>query len=92
MVTCLKAATGEPVYEQERLGSPGSYYSSLVAANGVIYACSVNGVVTSFRAGDKCEVISKNELKERISATPAIADDTLYLRTDKHLYAFKAKP
>ena len=92
MVTCLKAATGEPNYEQERLGSPGTYYSSLVAANGIIYACSVNGVVTAFRAGDKFEVLGTNDLKERISATPAIADNTLYLRTDKHLYAFKAKP
>jgi outer membrane protein assembly factor BamB len=92
MVTCLKAATGEPNYEQERLGSPGTFYSSLVAANGIIYACSVNGVVTAFRAGDKFEVLGTNDLKERISATPAIADNTLYLRTDKHLYAFKAKP
>jgi outer membrane protein assembly factor BamB len=92
MVTCLKAATGEPIYEQERLGSPGSYYSSLVAADGVIYACSVNGAVTAFRAGDKFEVLATNVLKERISATPAIAENTLYLRTDKHLYAFKAKP
>jgi outer membrane protein assembly factor BamB len=91
MVTCLKAATGEPIYEQERLGSPGSYYSSLVAANGIIYACSVNGAVTAFPARDKFEVIATNELKERISATPAIADNTLYLRTDKHLYAFKSK-
>jgi outer membrane protein assembly factor BamB len=91
MVTCLKAASGEPIYEQERLGAQGSYYSSLVAANGVIYACSVNGAVTAFRAGQNLEVIATNELKERISATPAIADDTLYVRTDKHLYAFKSK-
>jgi outer membrane protein assembly factor BamB len=91
MLTCLNAASGEPVYEQERVGAPGSYYSSPVAANGVIYLCSVNGVVTSVRAGPKFEVIAKNNLKERIAATPAIADDTLYVRTDKHLYAFKSR-
>ncbi len=92
MVTSLKAATGEPNYEQERLGSPGSYYSSLVAANGIIYACSVSGVVTAFRAGPTFEVVARNRLKDRIAATPAIVDNTLYVRTSKHLYAFKSKP
>jgi hypothetical protein len=29
-------------------------------------------------------------LGERVAATPAIADDTLYFRTAKHLYAFFA--
>jgi hypothetical protein len=34
-------------------------------------------------------VVAKNpKLDERTSATPAIADDTLYVRTEKHLYAF----
>jgi outer membrane protein assembly factor BamB len=92
MVTSLNAATGEPVYEQQRLGSPGSYYSSLVAANGIIYACSVSGVVTAFRAGPKFEIVARNELKDRIAATPAIVDNALYIRTSKHLYAFKSKP
>ena len=27
-------------------------------------------------------------LGERVAATPAIADDTLYMRTAGHLYAF----
>jgi hypothetical protein len=35
------------------------------------------------------EVVVKNPpLGERTAATPAIADDTLYVRTEKHLYAF----
>ena len=91
MLTCLNAATGAPAYEQERVGAPGSYYSSPVAANGVIYLCSVNGVVTSVRAGPKFEVLANNGLQERIAATPAIGDDTLYVRTEKNLYAFKSR-
>jgi hypothetical protein len=47
--------------------------------------------VTALRAGHKFEVLATNELKERISATAAIVDNTLYLRTAKHLYAFKSK-
>jgi hypothetical protein len=65
-----------------------------VAANGNIYLTSLeNGVVTVLKAGvDKPEVLAQNpELAERCAATPAIADDTLYLRTATHLYAFAEK-
>jgi hypothetical protein len=31
------------------------------------------------------------QARRRVAATPAIADDTLYFRTAKHLYAFAKK-
>jgi hypothetical protein len=38
------------------------------------------------------EVVATNpSLGERVAATPAIADDTLYVRTAGHLYAFAGK-
>jgi hypothetical protein len=41
---------------------------------------------------DKPEVVAKNpKLGERTAATPAIAKDVLFVRTDKHLYAFAEK-
>jgi hypothetical protein len=48
------------------------------------------GEVTVIKAGTSPpEVAAHNEpLGERTSATPAIVDDTLYIRTDKHLWAF----
>jgi len=33
-------------------------------------------------------VLARNELKERIMATPAIVDGKIYVRTENHLYAF----
>jgi hypothetical protein len=40
----------------------------------------------------KPEVVAQNPaLGERVGATPAIADNTLYIRTDGHLYAFAEK-
>ena len=47
------------------------------------------GVVTVFAAGDKFQVLARNDFGEPIMATPAVADGTLYIRTDKHLYAIK---
>lgn len=40
-------------------------------------------------AGSTLKVLAENDLGERIMATPAIADDTLYVRTEKSRYAFR---
>lgn len=94
MVTAYDAKSGEQIYVQARVAAAGRYYASPVAANGHIYLTSLDGgAVTVLRAGAKTpEVVAKNpELGERVAATPAIADDTLYIRTAGHLYAFAEK-
>jgi outer membrane protein assembly factor BamB len=94
MVSAYDAKTGQEVYVQERVAAPGSYYASPVAANGHIYFTSLkDGTVTVLKAGTaKPEVVAKNpKFGERVSATPAIADNTLYLRTATKLYAFAEK-
>lgn len=87
IVTCLDASTGKLKY-RGRLGAPGSYFASPVAADGKIYAASRQGALTIFAAGDKLDVLSRADLGESIMATPALADGKIYLRTDSHLHAF----
>ena len=94
LVTAYDAKTGKDVYVQERAAAGGRYYASPVAANGHIYLATLDdGTITVLKAGvDKPEVVAQNpKLGEKVAATPAVADDTLYVRTDKHLYAFAAK-
>ena len=94
MVTAYDAKTGKEVYVQERAAAGGRYYASPVAANGHIYFTTLDdGTVTVLKAGaDSADVVVKNpKLGERVSATPAIADDTLYVRTAGHLYAFASE-
>ena len=91
LVTAYDAKTGKEIYVQEREIAGGRYYASPVAANGNIYFTSLDdGTVTVVKAGTESpEIVVKNpKLGERVAATPAIADDTLYIRTAKHLYAF----
>jgi len=88
MVTSYEPATGKTILDRQRLGVPGQYCASPVAADGRIYAASETGAVIVFRAGDTLDVLARNELGESILATPAIADHKLYIRTDKHLWAF----
>jgi len=93
-VSAYDAKTGEEIYLQERVAAPGRYYASPVAANGHIYFTSLDdGTVTVFKAGTaKPELVATNpKFGERVSATPAIADNTLYLRTASKLYAFAEK-
>ncbi len=90
IVTAYDEQTGKRLY-QKRAAESGNYYASPVAANGCIYLTSLaDGVVTVLKAGaNPPEVVAKNPpLGERVAATPAIADDTLYVRTAGRLYAF----
>jgi outer membrane protein assembly factor BamB len=78
------------VFQGERVGAPGDYYSSAVAAGGRIYIASQRGTLLVLDAsGEKLSVLARNELEAPIFASPAILDGVVYLRTDKHLYAFK---
>jgi outer membrane protein assembly factor BamB len=94
LVTAYDAKTGKEIYVQERGLANGRYYASPVAANGLVYFTSLDdGTVTVLKAGTATpRVVAKNpKLGERVAATPAIADDTLYIRTEGHLYAFAEK-
>lgn len=91
LVTAYDAKTGGEIYTLERVGASGRYYASPVAANGNIYLTSKDdGVVTVLKAGGaKAELIVRNpKLGERVVATPAIADNAIYIRTASSLYAF----
>lgn len=88
VVTAYDAKSGDRAF-QARVAA-GKYYASPVAAGGNLYFTSLDGAVTVLKAGSTpAVVVAENpNLDERTAATPAIADDTLYLRTEKHLYAF----
>jgi outer membrane protein assembly factor BamB len=94
LVSTYDLKTGKEIYVQERVAASGRYYASPVAANGNIYFTSLeHGAITVLQAGtDRPKVVARNpRLGERVAATPATADNTLYVRTEKHLYAFAEK-
>jgi outer membrane protein assembly factor BamB len=89
MVSSFDAKTGQPYYQQERIDALGSYYASPVAADGRIYVTSLNGRVTVLAAGgDLPKVLHHADFGERITATPALVGNALYLRTATALFAF----
>jgi outer membrane protein assembly factor BamB len=88
LLTCLDARTGRPHYELERLEVGGDYYASPIAVGDLIVVCSQRGTIFLVRAADHFEVVGRNTLGEPIYATPAVVENTLYVRGDQHLWAF----
>jgi outer membrane protein assembly factor BamB len=89
LMSSFDAKTGQPHFKEERIDAIGSYYASPVAADGRIYVSSVNGRVTVLAAGGETpQILHQADFGERISATPALVGNTLYLRTASALFAF----
>ena len=84
MLVCFDAKTGESKWDQ-RLG--GRFRSSLLLANGLIYATNDKGLTTVFRASpESFQQVAANDLAEFCYATPALSNGRLYLRTEGNLY------
>jgi outer membrane protein assembly factor BamB len=84
IVTCADARTGERVW-RHRLG--GVFFASPVAGDGKIYFVSETGETFVLRAGKTPEVLSVNDLGERLIASPAISHGRLFLRSDRTLFS-----
>lgn len=87
IMTVVNRTSGDVVYH-ERIGAPGAYLSSPMLAANRIYTCAFNGKVNVLSAED-FSMLAQNNLEEKIGASPVAVDDVLYVRTDKHLYAFR---
>jgi outer membrane protein assembly factor BamB len=86
LLTCLKASTGTELF-RERIGAPGQYIASPIVANDKVIVASVPGVVTVIQVADELKILARNNYREEIFATPAVAENKIYLRTVGHLYA-----
>ena len=83
IATCLDAVTGEQHW-QERLN--GNFSASPTFADGRIYLLDEDGTTTVIAPGKKFESLAVNKLEGRTLATPAMVDDSIFLRTDTQLY------
>ncbi|MCC6420816.1 MAG: PQQ-binding-like beta-propeller repeat protein [Gemmataceae bacterium] len=83
---CYHAKTGKRVWF-ERLND-GTFSSSLVLIDGKIYVCSEAGNVFVLAAEPRFQLIAQNPVGDLIRATPAIADNRLFVRGQTHLFCF----
>jgi len=88
LFTAVDATGGEIVYRQ-RLGATGHYSASPIVANDHVYLASSLGVVTVVKAGDVFEMVHQHDLGEPVFVTPALDQETIYIRTEQNLLAFR---
>ena len=83
VATCVEAKTGTEVW-RERIG--GNYSAAPLFAGGRIYFFSEEGKSTVIEAGREFKKVAEGKLDDGFMATPAMAGDSLYLRTKTYLY------
>lgn len=87
-VFCLDLDTGEELY-YERIHN-AEHRASPVYADGHIYISSRDGITTVIKAGPEFELVAENDIgNEPITASPAISNGRIYLRSFDALYALE---
>jgi outer membrane protein assembly factor BamB len=89
MLTCLDAKTGEVKYAAKRVPDPGTFTSSLTAFDGKILMTSDDDDTYVIKAGPEFDVMQKNSVGETVMASPALAGDSIYIRSDKSLFRIR---
>jgi outer membrane protein assembly factor BamB len=91
IVTSLDPATGRLLKEGRATGALGEYYASPVAADGKIYLANREGQVSVLEAGPEWKLLAVNDLREEISATPALVEGRVFVRTRDSIYCFTTR-
>jgi outer membrane protein assembly factor BamB len=79
---------------RNRGGMGGQDYASPVAGDGKMYYVTRNGDIHVIKLGEKFESLAVNRLTneaEDFSATPAITDDQILIRSSKYMYCVGTK-
>ncbi|HEX6162312.1 MAG TPA: PQQ-binding-like beta-propeller repeat protein [Vicinamibacterales bacterium] len=86
ILTVFDSKTGKEIYKARAGGSGNTFSASPWAADGKVYLLSEDGHTFVIEAGDKYVELSKNSVDEMSLASPALAPDTIFLRTQTKLY------
>lgn len=90
-LSCRDARSGKEIYDKQRINLEGTsgFTASPWAYGDKIFCLSEEGDTFVFQAGSDYKLIGKNSLGEMCMATPAIARDSLLLRTAGNLYRIR---
>ncbi len=89
--SCYDAQDGSVLYEKERLPRGAGFTASPWANKGKIFCMNEDGITYVLKAGPTFELLATNPLGESDMgmSTPAIANDTLILRTSSAVYGIR---
>lgn len=85
-IFCLDAETGEKYWEHDTLSH---IWGSTLVVDGKVLIGNEDGELVILKAGKEYEELATVEFPAPIYATPVVANSTLYVMTQTHLYAYK---
>ncbi len=85
---CFATDDGQPLWRRKRIGNTSRHLGSPICGDGKIYVPGDNGTIVVLANEPELKVLAKNELGESMSATPAIAEGRLFVRTREVLWCF----
>jgi len=88
VLCCRDLKTGKEIY-RERVS--GNFFSSPIFADGKIYCASRDGELVCVAAEGPFQILGRSRLESGVNATPAIANQRLFVRTDTHLFSVKGE-
>ncbi len=86
IASCFDTSTGKR-YWMKRIGT--RYSASLVAADGLAYCVSDQGLTTVLRPAKEFEMVAECKLGENCSSSPAISGGAIFIRGHEHLFCIR---
>jgi outer membrane protein assembly factor BamB len=86
ILTVLDAKSGRQIYKVRVGGGGHTFSASPIATGSRVYFLTEEGVTFVLDSGDTYKEIAKNDLGEMSLASPAIASNAIYIRTQSKLY------
>ena len=88
VASCFDSKTGGKVWQAR---TEGIFSASPVAGDGKVYLISETGETIVLKAGREFQVLARNDIGERMVASPAISGGQILIRTDAHLFCIGKK-
>lgn len=88
-LTAIDAKTGMQIYREQL--AKQIYRSNMVVADGKIIVVGRDGIGQVVQAGKDFKLLATNDLKEKVYASPAIANGRIFIRGWENLYCFGTK-
>lgn len=89
VLNCGSVKDGKLLWQHRVNGS--NFWATPIIAGDLAYCVNQEGTATVVKLGKMPESLSKIEFGEKVLGTPAVADNGLFFRSDKHLWKVGAK-
>jgi outer membrane protein assembly factor BamB len=87
ILSAFDVTSGKPHYQNQRIDGVPNVFASPVAVPGRVYVPGREGTTAVIKAGATFEQLATNVLDDAFDASPALVENTIYLRGLKNLYA-----